>query len=77
MLDMMVAPTAQHIGEDDLPWAYGPDGMFVALVRHNRQNNSWRPEKVFNLEEPSPFAADSLHSVESQPSDHSFITSSR
>ena len=57
--------------------AYGPDGLFVALVRHNRQNNSWRPEKVFNLEEPSPFAADCLHSVESQPSDHSFITSSR
>lgn len=56
--------------------AYGPDGQFVALVRHNRQSNSWQPEKVFNLQEPSPFGADSLHSLDSQPTDDSFIISS-
>jgi tRNA pseudouridine55 synthase len=39
--------------------AYGSDGRFVALVRHNRQANSWQPVKVFNLEEPSPYAGDS------------------
>ena len=38
--------------------AYGLDGRFVALVRHNRQANTWQPEKVFNLEESSPYAED-------------------
>ena len=56
--------------------AYGSDGRFVALIRHNRQNNTWQPERVFNLEEPSPFAADSRHSGESQPTGISFIISS-
>ncbi len=40
--------------------AYGIDGRFLALVTHDRQGNSWQPVKVFQLEEPSPFAQDSL-----------------
>ncbi len=38
---------------------YGPDGRFLALVRHNRHNNAWQPVKVFNLDTPSPYATDS------------------
>ena len=57
--------------------AYGSDGRFVALVRHNRQNNTWQPEKVFNLEGSSPFAVDSQHPGESLPTGDSFINSSR
>ena len=37
--------------------AYGSDGRFLALVRHDRQANAWRPLKVFNLETPSPYAS--------------------
>ena len=39
--------------------AYGPDGRFLGLMRHNRQGNTWEPVKVFNLEDPSPYAGDS------------------
>ena len=40
--------------------AYGIDGRFVALVRHDRQSNSWRPVKVFHTEEPSPYSVDAI-----------------
>lgn len=40
--------------------AYGIDGRFLALVRHDRQSNSWRPVKVFNTEEPSPYSEDAM-----------------
>ena len=46
--------------------AYGPEGCFVALVRHNRQTSTWQPLKVFNLDTPSPFAGDSHDSAETQ-----------
>ena len=39
--------------------AYGTDGRFVALVRHDRQGNTWQPLKVFQMDVPSPFASDS------------------
>ena len=40
--------------------AYGNDGTFIALVRFDRQENSWQPVKVFQMNVPSPFAADSV-----------------
>ena len=49
--------------------AYGSDGRFVALVRYNRQANSWQPVKVFNQEKPSPYAGDSNIPGNSQPRD--------
>jgi tRNA pseudouridine55 synthase len=57
--------------------AYGADGRFVALVRHNRQANTWQPVKVFNLDTPSPHAGDSHYSGDAQPPDPSFIVSSQ
>lgn len=41
MLDMMVAPTAQHIGEDDLPWAYGPDGIGLKVLQIKESEGLW------------------------------------
>ena len=43
--------------------AYGIDGRFVALVRHDRQSNSWRPIKVFQTEEPSPHSMDAIGEI--------------
>lgn len=57
--------------------AYGPDGRFVALARHNRQANTWQPVKVFNLEEPSPYAGDFRNSAEVQQSDSPFTVPSQ
>ena len=39
--------------------AYSSDGRFLALVRFDRPANSWRPVKVFQLDNPSPFAPES------------------
>jgi tRNA pseudouridine55 synthase len=36
--------------------AYSVDGRFIALVRFNRMESLWAPEKVFDLPEPSPLA---------------------
>ncbi|MEK9659912.1 MAG: tRNA pseudouridine(55) synthase TruB [Chloroflexota bacterium] len=36
--------------------AYSVDGRFIALVRFNRMESLWHPEKVFDLPEPSPLA---------------------
>ena len=36
--------------------AYAPDGRFLGIVRFNRPESHWQPEKVFNLTEPSPYA---------------------
>lgn len=41
MLDMMVAPTAQHIGEDDLPWAYGEDGIGLKVLQIKESEGLW------------------------------------
>jgi len=57
--------------------AYGSDGRFVALVRHNRNANTWQPVKVFNLDTPSPHAGDSHDSGDAQPPAPSFIVSSQ
>ena len=43
--------------------AYGNDGRFIALVRHDRQENTWQPVKVFQMDAPSPFASDSMGSA--------------
>ena len=40
--------------------AYSPNGRFLGLVKHNRQGNFWQPVKVFQVNEPSPFASDAL-----------------
>jgi tRNA pseudouridine55 synthase len=37
--------------------AYDAAGRFLALVRYNRPENSWRPVKVFQLDTPSPLAS--------------------
>ena len=36
--------------------AYASDGRFLGIVRFNRPESHWQPEKVFNLSEPSPYA---------------------
>ncbi len=36
--------------------AYNTAGQFLALVRFDRTDNSWRPLKVFHSETPSPLA---------------------
>ena len=36
--------------------AYSADGRFLGLVRFNRPDGQWQPEKVFNLPAPSRFA---------------------
>ena len=36
--------------------AYSAEGRFLALVRFDRAANSWRPNKVFHIDSPSPFA---------------------
>ena len=40
--------------------AYSRDGRFLALVKYDRPANCWQPVKVFQLETPSPFAADAI-----------------
>ena len=56
--------------------AYGSDGRFVALVRHNRQASVWQPVKVFNLDTPSPYAEDSQRPSETPPAKAPFIVPS-
>ena len=36
--------------------AYSSAGRFLAIVRFNRAQNQWQPERVFDLAEPSPLA---------------------
>ena len=36
--------------------AYDEEGRFLALVRHDRADGSWKPIKVFHLDSPSPYA---------------------
>jgi len=44
---------AKHL---DARRAYSTDGRFLAIVRFNRPDATWQPERVFNLPEPSPYA---------------------
>jgi tRNA pseudouridine55 synthase len=44
---------AKHL---DARRAYTPDGKFLAIVRFNRAESTWQPERVFNLADPSPYA---------------------
>jgi tRNA pseudouridine55 synthase len=44
---------AKHL---DARRAYTPDGKFLAIVRFNRAESTWQPERVFNLSGPSPYA---------------------
>ena len=36
--------------------AYSADGRFLAVVRFDRANQAWRPDKVFQIDHPSPYA---------------------
>ena len=36
--------------------AYSTDGRFLAVVRFDRATHAWKPDKVFQIENPSPFA---------------------
>jgi len=36
--------------------AYSTDGRFLAVVRFDRATNGWKPDKVFQIEHPSPYA---------------------
>lgn len=36
--------------------AYSTDGRFLAIVRFNRPDSSWQPERVFNLPVPTSYA---------------------
>jgi tRNA U55 pseudouridine synthase TruB len=44
---------AKHL---DARRAYSTDGRFLAIVRFNRPDATWQPERVFNLPDPSPYA---------------------
>jgi tRNA pseudouridine55 synthase len=44
---------AKHL---DARRAYAPDGKFLAIVRFNRAESTWKPERVFDLSQPSPYA---------------------
>ena len=44
---------AKHL---DARRAYTSDGKFLAIVRFNRAESTWQPERVFNLTEPSPYS---------------------
>ncbi len=53
-----VGRTRQDAGYLEEFRAYGSDGRFLAIVRFNRTDNSWRPVKVFEIDAPSPYAPD-------------------
>ena len=36
--------------------AYSADGRFLAVVRFDRTAQAWKPDKVFQIEHPSPYA---------------------
>ena len=36
--------------------AYTQDGRFLAVIDFDKPENRWRPDKVFNLDSPSPYA---------------------
>ena len=36
--------------------AYSTDGRFLAVVRFDRATQEWKPDKVFQIERPSPYA---------------------
>ena len=36
--------------------AYSADGRFLAVVRFDRAQMAWRPDKVFQVDDPSPYA---------------------
>ena len=36
--------------------AYSADGRFLAVVRFDRATHTWKPDKVFQIEHPSPYA---------------------
>lgn len=40
--------------------AYANDGRFLALVRFDRGDNSWRPVKVFEVDTPSQYAPQTI-----------------
>ena len=44
---------AQHL---EARRAYSTDGRFLGVVRFNRAQNHWQPEKLFSLPLPSPYA---------------------
>ncbi|MCE2469256.1 MAG: tRNA pseudouridine(55) synthase TruB [Dehalococcoidia bacterium] len=47
------ALTAEHAEQRR---AYGEHGRFIGIVRFNRAQSVWQPEKVFNISAPSPLA---------------------
>ena len=44
---------AKHL---EMRRAYSNDGRFLAVVRFNRPDNSWQPERVFDLPVPTSYA---------------------
>ena len=40
--------------------AYNSEGVFMALVRFDRPTNAWQPVKVFQIDDPSPYAPASV-----------------
>ncbi|MBM3942736.1 MAG: tRNA pseudouridine(55) synthase TruB [SAR202 cluster bacterium] len=47
---------AQEAGYLERFRVYNSEGLFLALVRFDRSNNSWQPLKVFSATAPSPLA---------------------
>jgi len=51
-----LGPAPQNAGYLEEFRAYTNDGRFLALVRFDRGDNSWRPVKVFEVDSPSQYA---------------------
>ena len=49
-----IDPNARHL---ETRRAYAADGRFLGLVRFDRSQNQWRPEKLFTLPLPSQYAS--------------------
>ena len=51
-----VAGASVYVRHLETRRAYSADGRFLGIVRFNRPDGQWQPEKVFSLPDPSPHA---------------------
>jgi tRNA pseudouridine55 synthase len=53
-----VASASVYVRHLETRRAYSADDRFLGIVRFNRPDGQWQPEKVFSLPDPSPYALD-------------------
>ena len=53
-----VAGASVYVRHLETRRAYSAEGRFLGIVRFNRPDGQWQPEKVFSLPDPSPYAPD-------------------